>query len=434
MSAALAPQHGMKPPRILSLRAPGMAAAFLGNERGLRTGVQRASAGGGSDARPWRTSAQSRAARHSSSSTARRTSCATIYSQQMLHHGRCDVSRKQALEPGPPRASDSLTRFKLQNFVKEIFVDSDTKVALISGTPTDDAEHAVPEQRPDRRGARRDQPRRRARGVRWATASSTPGAPGWLDEVDRVHRDAASPTAWKGYTIGDPVYQTKKKQRTGGSTTSATSIRSTRRCSKAGLTTICVHKGLMPADYLTSMADLWQYATVWDVGKARATGRRSTSSSTTRRCDRSSSCPTASWRSSKHTGRHRLGLRPRGHSRRVRREQRLRRARHLLRQHLRDASEARAPRMLGTLIRGLGADHVDLGHRLACGAARRSGRSKRCDGIEIPADMQKQHGFTAARCRGRAGEDRDLRRQCRPALWHRLSGKLRRPVRRPDRS
>jgi uncharacterized protein len=37
---------------------------------------------------------------------------------------------------------------------------------------------------------------------------------------------------------------------------------------KAGVTTLCVHKGLMPADYATSWPDMWQYATVWDVGKA----------------------------------------------------------------------------------------------------------------------------------------------------------------------
>ena len=37
---------------------------------------------------------------------------------------------------------------------------------------------------------------------------------------------------------------------------------------KNGINTICIHKGLMPADYMTSWADMWQYATVWDVGKA----------------------------------------------------------------------------------------------------------------------------------------------------------------------
>ena len=37
---------------------------------------------------------------------------------------------------------------------------------------------------------------------------------------------------------------------------------------KAGITTICTHKGLLPPDYEKSFADVWQYATVDDVGKA----------------------------------------------------------------------------------------------------------------------------------------------------------------------
>jgi predicted TIM-barrel fold metal-dependent hydrolase len=37
---------------------------------------------------------------------------------------------------------------------------------------------------------------------------------------------------------------------------------------KSGITTICIHKGLLPADYQKSWAQAWQYNTVWDVGKA----------------------------------------------------------------------------------------------------------------------------------------------------------------------
>jgi predicted TIM-barrel fold metal-dependent hydrolase len=37
---------------------------------------------------------------------------------------------------------------------------------------------------------------------------------------------------------------------------------------KAGINTICIHKGLLPADYKTSMPDLWEYAKVDDLPKA----------------------------------------------------------------------------------------------------------------------------------------------------------------------
>ena len=37
---------------------------------------------------------------------------------------------------------------------------------------------------------------------------------------------------------------------------------------KAGIRNVCVHKGLMPADYEKSWAGVWQYNTAWDIGKA----------------------------------------------------------------------------------------------------------------------------------------------------------------------
>src|SRR5256712_5819190 len=37
---------------------------------------------------------------------------------------------------------------------------------------------------------------------------------------------------------------------------------------KSGITTVCIHKGLLPADYETSWPGVWEYATVKDVGKA----------------------------------------------------------------------------------------------------------------------------------------------------------------------
>jgi len=37
---------------------------------------------------------------------------------------------------------------------------------------------------------------------------------------------------------------------------------------KAGITTVCIHKGLLPLDYEKSWPNVWEYNTVWDVGKA----------------------------------------------------------------------------------------------------------------------------------------------------------------------
>src|SRR5260370_1055895 len=37
---------------------------------------------------------------------------------------------------------------------------------------------------------------------------------------------------------------------------------------KSGITTICIHKGLLPPDYEKAFAGVWEYATAWDIGKA----------------------------------------------------------------------------------------------------------------------------------------------------------------------
>ena len=68
------------------------------------------------------------------------------------------------------------------------------------------------------------------------------------------------------------------------------------------------------------------------------------------------------------------------------------------------------------MVKGLGADHVVLGHRRASGPARRSGRSRRCAGSRSPRTCRRS---TASRRSAPADgpvEDRDLRRQQRAAL------------------
>ena len=46
--------------------------------------------------------------------------------------------RAAALEPEAQGDVSSLVRFKFQNYVKEVYYDSDTNIALLSGAPFDD--------------------------------------------------------------------------------------------------------------------------------------------------------------------------------------------------------------------------------------------------------------------------------------------------------
>ena len=159
----------------------------------------------------------------------------------------------------------TLQRYKFQNYLKEIFLDSDTKVALLTGAPFDDpgwwllsnAQIAG------------------ARNAVNATAGSrrlfshfvfTPNYPGWMDEVERAIAEL-KPDGWKGYTVGDPLSPTTK-----GTQWRLDDEKLVypfyERVMKTGVRNICIHKGLMPLDYEKSWPGVWQYGTVWDLEKA----------------------------------------------------------------------------------------------------------------------------------------------------------------------
>ena len=73
--------------------------------------------------------------------------------------------------------------------------------------------------------------------------------------------------------------------------------------------------------------------------------------------------------------------------------------------------------LMGTLIKGLGADHVCWGtDALWTGAPQWQIEGLRR--LEIPEDMQKKYGFAPLGAGRRPGEDGDLRRQQREALRH----------------
>jgi predicted TIM-barrel fold metal-dependent hydrolase len=159
----------------------------------------------------------------------------------------------------------TLARFKFENYLKEIFVDSDTKVALLSGAPFDDPTWDLLSN--DQIAMARAAINRIA-GSRRLLAHSvfTPKKAGWMDEVDRCIA-AVKPDSWKGYTIGDPLFPSKL-----GSYWRLDDQKLMypfyEKIVKSGITTVCIHKGLLPADYEKSWPGVWQYNTAWDVGQA----------------------------------------------------------------------------------------------------------------------------------------------------------------------
>ena len=93
---------------------------------------------------------------------------------------------------------------KWANYFKEIFLDSDTKMALISSAPSD-----IPQDwflTNEMAIAARDRVNKEAGSRRMmAHAIFTPGQPGWLEQLE--HALAMKPDSIKGYTIGDNTHK-----------------------------------------------------------------------------------------------------------------------------------------------------------------------------------------------------------------------------------
>lgn len=160
--------------------------------------------------------------------------------------------------------ADKLYIYKFENYVRQVFLNSDTSVALLSGAPFDDSSWDF---------LTNDSIMDAVNMINRIAASRrmlghsvvTPGQEGWMERVD-YSIEALHPDSWKMYTIGDPLSaKTKYPWRLDDEKLVYPFYE---KAVAAGIRNICIHKGLMPADYEQSWAGVWQYNTVWDVGKA----------------------------------------------------------------------------------------------------------------------------------------------------------------------
>jgi uncharacterized protein len=258
LAGQLGPRHGMTRRGFLASSA-GMAAAFLAMNEvfGPLFDVSRAEAQvpGAADARAAKLAGQ-------------------FIIDVQTHFVRDDFKQdgllglaKYAKEHWNPALAgeNDLARYKFENYVKEIFVDSDTKVALLSGAPFDDSTWDLLNN--DQIAAARTAINRIA-GSRRLLAHSvfTPKKSDWLAEVDRCAA-SVKPDSWKGYTIGDPLFPSKL-QSYWRLDDEKLMYPFYEKIVKAGSPTVCIHKGLLPTDYEKSWPGVWEYNTVWDVGKA----------------------------------------------------------------------------------------------------------------------------------------------------------------------
>ncbi|MBV8590231.1 MAG: amidohydrolase family protein [Acetobacteraceae bacterium] len=160
----------------------------------------------------------------------------------------------------------TLARYKFDNFLKEVYLDSDTRVGLLSGAPFDD---------PANWFLSNDQIKQAADTVNSIAGSRrllyhslvTPKQAGWMEEVDRCI-SVVRPTSWKGYTIGDPL-QPQTTRYPWRLDDEELVYPFYEKAVKAGITTVCIHKGLLPKNYEAVIpGGAWRYANVDDLPKA----------------------------------------------------------------------------------------------------------------------------------------------------------------------
>lgn len=152
---------------------------------------------------------------------------------------------------------------KFENFRKEIFFDSDTKIALISSAPADDENNMFLTNK--QMIAARDRVNREAGSKRlFAHQIFMPGSPGWLEQLQEGLKD--KPDSMKGYTIGD--YRAGRGLHPWRMDDEKTTYKGYELMVKAGVKNVCVHKGLFTIGAERNAPNMKGYADVGDVGRA----------------------------------------------------------------------------------------------------------------------------------------------------------------------
>jgi len=159
--------------------------------------------------------------------------------------------------------AQTIDDLKFDNYFKEVFLDSDTKIALISSAPSDIPEDWFLTNR--QMADARTQVNGKAGSKRMMThAIITPGAPGWLDDLDAAI--ALKPDSVKGYTVGDNTH--KETARHPWRMDSKETYRGYEKIAAAGIRNVCVHKGLWGRGNDKRYPKLAPFADVRDVGQA----------------------------------------------------------------------------------------------------------------------------------------------------------------------
>jgi predicted TIM-barrel fold metal-dependent hydrolase len=172
---------------------------------------------------------------------------------------------KAGWNPALSKKEQTIDDLMFTNYLKEIYLDSDTKVACISGAPSE-----VPEDwfltNEMKAQARADVNGLSGTRRMLSHAIFTPGYPGWMESLDHAIEDL-KPDSMKGYTIGDNTNKNLSKHPWRMDDEKLV-YPAYEKFLKAGLKNVCVHKGLFPPSVEKQFPHLLEYSDVRDVGKA----------------------------------------------------------------------------------------------------------------------------------------------------------------------
>lgn len=169
----------------------------------------------------------------------------------------------QDWDKGPDQEKQTARDLRFENFFQEIFEESQTSAAVLSNAPNDKKQAWFLSN--EQTMATREKVNTKT-GKRSLLAHGlfTPGQPGWMDELDRVLE--LKPDAFKGYTLGDPGGGSRYPWRLDDEKLAYPAFE---KMKKAGIRNVCIHKGLLPTGYGRRMSqEKVSYAHVDDVGPA----------------------------------------------------------------------------------------------------------------------------------------------------------------------
>src|SRR6201995_2308963 len=153
---------------------------------------------------------------------------------------------------------------KYDNYIKEVFLDSDSKIVLISSAPSDIEQDWFLTN--EQMAAARDKVNKRFGSRRlFSDAIFTPGQPGWLEKVDAALE--LKPESMKGYTIGDNTHKDISRY-PWRMDDEKVAYKGYEKMVKAGIKNVCIHKGLFPPGVEKLYPNLRGFADVADVGQA----------------------------------------------------------------------------------------------------------------------------------------------------------------------